>query len=240
MRPQRGDTDIEPIQQAGDYYSIGENAQVDAGVVLGYRYSGDREPTRIGDNAVIRSGSTIYADTVIGNRFSCGHNVLIRANIKIGDRVVVHHGSTLEGSLEIGSGVKIMAHVYVPSQAKIGNMVFIGPGVTILNDKMPMRRKVAQLSGVTIQDHVMIGGHVTICPGVTVGARSFIAAGALLTKDVPPDTLAFGTPAQFTELPEQLAGGNLPEHLLPQTDLFGAQQDPSWQNEDPRLWSGSR
>ena len=223
----------------GGYFSIGENARVDPGVVLGYRYPGDSEPTLIGDNAIIRSGSTIYADSVIGNRFSCGHNVLIRAHVTIGDRVVVHHGSTLEGRLKIGSGVKIMAHVYIPSQAKVGNMVFIGPGVTILNDKMPMRRKHAQLSGVTIEDHVVIGGQVTICPGVTVGARSFVAAGALLTKDVPADTLAFGTPARFTGLPEQLAGGNLPEHLLPQTDLFGAQQDPTWRDEDPRLWSGS-
>ena len=163
----------------------------------------------------------------IGERFSCGHQALIRGRITLGDRVVVHHKVTLEGNLEIGSGVKIMAHVYLPSRTRIGNMVFIGPGTTLLNDKRPMRDR-TELSGVTIEDHVTIGGGVTICPGVTIGTRSFIAAGAVVTKDVPPDTLAMGSPARFQPLPDSLAAGNLPENMLPQTDLFGAHEDDSW------------
>ncbi len=99
--------------QQKKFHTIGERAQIDDGVVLGYRYPNDTHPTRIGDDAIIRSGSIIYADTVIGDRFSCGHQVLIRAEVSIGNRVVVHHKSTLEGRLRIGSGVKIMAHVYM-------------------------------------------------------------------------------------------------------------------------------
>jgi len=214
-----------------DYrYEIGERAQVDEGVVLGYRYPGDTHPTRIGDDAIIRSGSIIYTDTNIGNRFSCGHQVLIRAHVAIGHRVVVHHKCALEGRIKIGFGVKIMAGVYIPSQTVIGDMVFVGPGVTILNDKRPMREK-TRISGVTIEDHVTVGGNVTVCPGVTIGTRSFVAAGAVVTKDVPADTLACGVPARFQPLPESLAGGNLPDCLLPQTDLWGAQEDPSWRKD---------
>jgi acetyltransferase-like isoleucine patch superfamily enzyme len=212
------------------YYELGDHSQVDPDVVLGYRYPGDSRPTRIGEYAIIRSGSIIYANTDIGRRFQCGHQVLIRAEVDIGDRCVVHHKCTLEGRIRIGHGVKIMAHVYVPSTTVIGDMVFIGPGTTFLNDKLPMRRA-APVAGARIEDHVTIGGGVTVCPGVTIGRNSFIGAGSLVNKDVPPDTLAYGVPARHRPLPESLAGGNLPELLLPQTDLWGAHHDDTWKTE---------
>jgi len=196
-------------------------------VALGYRYPGDSHPLRIGDYAVIRSGTVIYANTTIGHRFQCGHHVLIRAEVTIGDRCVVHHKSTLEGRIRIGDGVKIMAHVYIPSATVIGSMVFIGPGTTFLNDKYPMRRA-APVEGARIEDHVTIGGGVTICPGVAIGRNVFIGAGSLVNKDVPPNMLAYGVPARHFPLPEALGEGNLPELLLPQTDLWGAQRDDSW------------
>lgn len=213
------------------FHEIGSHAQIDADVILGYRYPGDSQPTRIGDHAIIRSGSIIYANTTIGHRFQCGHHVLIRAEVTIGNRCVVHHKCTLEGRIRIGDGVKIMAHVYIPSTTVIGSMVFIGPGTTFLNAKYPMRQDGVQ--GACIDDGVTVGGGVTICPGVTIGRNSFIGAGSLINKNVPPDTLAYGVPAKFHPLPESLVGGNLPEQLLPQTDLWGAQCDDSWKDQTP-------
>ena len=149
----------------------------------------------------------------------------------IGDRCVVHHQCTLEGRLRIGNGVKIMAHVYLPSTTEIGSLVFIGPGTIFLNDRYPMRRA-APVSGPCIGDHVSIGGGVTICPVVTVGRNCIIGAGSVVTKDVPPNTLAYGNPARHYPLPDPISQGNLPELLLPQTDLFNAHGDDSWRNED--------
>jgi len=212
------------------FYVLGADAQVDPGVILGYRYPGDSKPTRIGDHAIIRSGSIIYANTTIGHRFQCGHQVLIRGEVTIGNRCVVHHKCTLEGRLRIGDGVKIMAHVYLPSTTVIGNMVFIGPCTTFLNDRLPMRRA-APVEGASIEDHVTIGGGVTICPGVTIGRGSFIAAGAVVNKDVPPHTLAMGVPARHYPLTEPMGAGNMPELLLPQTDLFGSHHDDTWKSE---------
>ena len=206
---------------------IGLYSQIDDGVTLGYRYPGDSQPLRIGDHAVIRSGTIIYADTTIGNRFSCGHQVLIRAHCTLGDRVVVHHQCTLEGRLRIGHGVKIMAQVYIPSTTVIGNMVFIGPGTTFLNDKYPMRRK-APVRGAQIGDQVTIGGGVTICPEVNIGNNVFVGAGTLVNRDIPPNMLAYGVPVRWKPLPEGMERGNLPELLLPQTDLWGAQRDDTW------------
>ena len=213
------------------FLEIGEDPQIDEDVVLGYKYPGFSERLKIGDYAIIRSGTIIYADNVIGDRFSCGHRVLIRAKCTIGNRVIILHNSTLEGRVKIGYGVKIMAHVYIPSTTEIGNMVFIGPGTTFLNDKHPMRRK-APVQGSIIEEHVTIGGGVTICPGVKIGRNSFIGAGSVVSKDVPPDTLAYGVPVRFHPLPEIADKGNLPELLLPQTDIWGAQSDETWRDEN--------
>ncbi len=212
-------------------YDIGNNPQVDEDVVLGYCYQAGCEPLRIGDHAIIRSGTILYANSTIGNRFQCGHQVLIRAEVTIGDRCVVHHKCTLEGRLRIGNGVKIIAHCYLPSTTEIGDMLFIGPGTTFMNDKYPMRRA-APVCGPKIEAHVSIGGGVTVCPEVTIGRNSVIGAGSVVNKDVAPNTLAYGVPARHHPLPENIAQGNLPELLLPQTDLYGAQSDESWREKE--------
>lgn len=211
-------------------FQIGINPQVDDDVVLGYCYQADCPNLVIGDNAIIRSSTIIYANTRIGDRFQCGHQVLIRGEVIIGDRCVIHHKCTLEGRLRIGNGVKIMAHVYLPSTTDIGDMVFIGPSTTFTNDKYPMRRA-APVSGPRIEDHVSIGGGVTVCPEVTIGRNSVVGAGSVVNKDVPPNTLAYGVPARHYPMPENIGEGNLPELLLPQTDLMGAQSDDSWRKE---------
>ncbi len=154
---------------------------------------------------------------------------LKRAEVVIGNRCVVHHKCALEGRLRLGNGVKIMAHVYLPSRTQIGSMVSIGPGTTFLNARYRMRE--GSVQGATVEDHVSIGGSVTICPGVAIGRGAFIAAGAVVKKDVPPQTLAVGVPARHRPLPAGLPRENLPELLLPQTDLFGTQHDDSWKDE---------
>src|SRR5690606_8716417 len=187
---------------------MGTNCEIFPNVMLGYSYKGWKNPLQIGNFCRLHSGTVIYADSKIGDYFTCGHNVTIRAQCQIADRVVILHGSTLEGKIKIGKGVKIMAHVYIPSQTKIGEMVFIGPGVNILNATLPMRK--SGISGVTIGNHVVIGGGVTIAPGVNIGDNVFIGASALILKDIPDHTLAFGSPATYKNIPEKFGQGNDP------------------------------
>lgn len=212
-------------------YILGPGAEIAPNVILGYPYKDWDQPLRIGDRARIHSGTVIYAGTQIGHRFTCGHNVVIRAQCEIGDRVVILHGTILEGKLKIGKGVKIMAQVYIPSGTTIGEMVFIGPGVNILNARLPMRD--GQLQKVTIGHHVVIGGGVTIAPGVTIGNNVFIGAGAVVVKDIPDHTLAYGNPAKIQPLPEKFGPGNDPKQIFTGLDLWNPEEDDgTWQLED--------
>ncbi|MEX1039116.1 MAG: acyltransferase [Pirellulaceae bacterium] len=199
---------------------LGLHAEVDPNVQLGYKYPACRQPTIIGDNAVIRSGSVIYVDTQIGDRFTCGHNVIIRANCRIGDDVVILHQTSLEGNLTIGSGVKLMAHVYVCSTTEIADETFVGPGTVFLNDKYPMRRRGA-VQGPRIEKGAAIGGHVTLCPGVTIGAGAIVGAGTLVHRNVPPRMLAMGVPMKLHALPESLPEENISDLLFGSSDLWG-------------------
>ncbi|MCC7351386.1 MAG: N-acetyltransferase [Phycisphaerales bacterium] len=127
-----------------------------------------------------------------------------------------------------------MAHVYIPSRTVIGDFVFIGPGCTFLNHRTPMRTD-EPIAGPILEDRVCIGGGSTICPGVRIGQNSFIGAGALVNKDVPPDTLAYGVPARFHPLPEELSGGNRPQSMLTGTDLWAGQVGDDWKIDYPDL-----
>ncbi len=85
-------------------------------------------------------------------------------------------------------------------EVRIGNNVFIAPGVHIYTATHPLnaeqRRNQEFGKPVTIGNDVWIGGKTVICPGVTIGDRSVIGAGSIVTKDVPPDVVVAGNPAK--------------------------------------------
>lgn len=89
------------------------------------------------------------------------------------------------------------------AKVTIGRKTLIAPGVHIYTARHPLnieeRRVWEDCLPVTIGEECWIGGHVTICPGVTIGDRAVIGAGAVVTKDIPPDTLAVGNPARVTK-----------------------------------------
>lgn len=188
---------------------IGENAVVDESAVLGERLEEDGVgPLTIGDDAIIRSGTVVYPDVEIGDGFTTGHNVLVRENTTIGDNVLVGTNSVLDGSVSVGSHVSIQSCVYVPTNSSLGNQVFVGPCAVLTNDPYPVRVK-QELEGPVLEDHVSIGANATLLPGVTVGEYAFVAAGSVVTRDVPPGMLAVGVPAEHRVLPEALQGGNV-------------------------------
>jgi len=174
---------------------------------IGHAYDNETSAPVVGEDAAVRRGTIIYDDVIIGARFNTGHDVLIREFTEIGDDVLVGTKTVIDGRTDIGSNVSLQTGVYVPSQTTIGDNVFIGPHAVLTNDPFPVRKDV-DLEGPTIKDGASIGANATILPGVTVGSGAFVAAGAVVTEDVPADTLAVGVPAQHRPLPAELQGDN--------------------------------
>lgn len=107
-----------------------------------------------------------------------------------------------------GHGIIMGHHVFVNAGCtfldgafiRIGNYTLIGPSVQIYTPHHPLdyreRRQEKEFAyPVTIGDDCWIGGGVIVCPGVTIGDRAVVAAGSVVTKDVPADTLVAGNPA---------------------------------------------
>jgi acetyltransferase-like isoleucine patch superfamily enzyme len=163
----------------------------------------------IGDRAEIRWGTVIYGDTQIGDDFKTGHSAMIRERTVVGNRVVIGTNTVVDGNVTIGDDVKIESSVYIPTHATIGSQVFIGPGAVLTNDKYPQRLRDQYVpSGPVLEDSVTVGANSTILPGVRIGEGSMIAAGSVVTKDVPPWSLVVGVPARIEPLPEKLRERN--------------------------------
>lgn len=186
---------------------LGANSRIDDGATVGYVHDADAPPAVIGDDATVREGTIVYADSSIGDEFTTGHNAVVREETTVGDDVLVGTDTTIDGSSTIGSHVSLQTGVYVPTETTIGDRVFVGPRAVLTNDPHPLRRE-ADLVGPTLEDDASIGANATLLPDVTVGEGAFVAAGAVVAEDVPPETLAVGVPARHEPLPEDLTGEN--------------------------------
>ena len=189
---------------------VGKGAQIFEPVTLGFPsrdvmgktgFTG----TTIGENAIIRSGTILYCDVIIGDHFQSGHNVMIREKTKIGNRVAIGTSAVVEGNTIIGNEVSLQSMVYIPTDTVIGNNVFIGPNTVLTNDRYPPTR-IGGLQGPKIRDGAAIGANATLLPGVCIGEGALVAAGAIVTRDVPAHMLAIGAPAKITALPLKMTG----------------------------------
>lgn len=186
---------------------LGRGTSVAEGATVGVQFTEESQPPKIGPQSTIRTGTIVYDDVVAGRGMQTGHHALIREQTRLGEDVLVGTQTVVDGACDVGDGTSMQTGVYVPRETEIGDRVFLGPNATLLNDMYPVRSEY-DLAGPTIQDDASIGANATVLPDVSVGTGSFVAAGAVVTEDVPRETLAVGNPAQHRELPPELAGGN--------------------------------
>ena len=193
-----------------EYFAeFGKNCVIQENVILGLKYKQGCKKLRIGNNAVIRAFTIIYADVEIGDDIETGHSVLIREKTKIGKKIIIGTNTIIDGNVEIGDFVKLESNVYIPTHTKIGSFVFVGPGVVLTNDKYPQRlREEYTPVGPILENSVTIGANAAILPGVRIGEGAMVATGSVVTKNVPPWNLAIGVPARFKPLPERLRERN--------------------------------
>jgi len=117
--------------------------------------------------------------------------VIIRDQVEIGDNAVIMMGAVINIGAVIGEKSMIDMGVVLGGRATVGKNCHIGAGTVLAGVIEPPSAK-----PVIVEDDVLIGANAVVLEGVTVGKGSVVAAGAVVTKDVPPYTVVAGTPAK--------------------------------------------
>jgi len=136
----------------------------------------------IGDDTQIWHFSHIMPKAKIGNNCNLGQNIFVADDVIVGDNC------------------KIQNNVSLYKGVIIKNDVFIGPSVVFTNIRNPrafINRKNEYVTTI-IEQGVTIGANATIVCGITIGEYSFIGAGAVVTKSIPPYSFVYGNPAKIT------------------------------------------
>jgi acetyltransferase-like isoleucine patch superfamily enzyme len=179
---------------------LGAGARIEAYCILGVppRGKADGElQTLIGEQAVIRSHSVIYAGNIIGKNFQTGNKVNIRELNEIGDDVSIGTLSVIEHHVRLGNGVRIHTQVFIPEYSLLEEGCWLGPNVVLTNAKYPVSRGVKEsLKGPIIKRRAKIGANSTILPGVVIGENALIGAGTVVCHDVPAGAVVVGNPGR--------------------------------------------
>lgn len=191
---------------------LGEGSIVEDFCIVGTPPRGAKDgdvPTTIGDGAVIRSHTVIYAGNVIGAHFQTGNKVNIRESNRIGNNVSIGTLSVIEHHVEIADNVRIHTQVFIPEFSILEEGCWIGPNVVFTNAKYPLSPGVKDsLVGPVIKKGAKVGANSTILPGVVIGENALVGAGSVVAKDVPPGAVVVGNPARvirnISELPYSL------------------------------------
>jgi len=193
------ETTIAPTAVIHPLVQLGQGVIIEDFCIIGVPFRDyDGQPTIIGDCAIIRSHTVIYAGNHIGDGFQAGHKANIRELNNIGNDVSIGTLSTIEHHLKIGDRVRIHSQVFLPEYTILEADVWIGPHAVLTNAKFPHHPDAkAELRGPYLEAAVRVGANATVLPGVRIGARSLIGAGSVVTSDIPPGIIAIGNPARY-------------------------------------------
>lgn len=157
-------------------------------------YDALSEGAKVGNDCIVRSSTTIYETVVVGDKVRTGHGVLIREGSVIGEETLIGSSSKLDGTVKIGRRVKIQSNAYLPHLTVIEDDVFIAPNVCFTNDPYPQSKR---LVGVLVEESSIICANATIVAGAKIGKNAVVGAGAVVTRNVPADSVVLGNPARF-------------------------------------------
>ena len=142
-------------------------------VVVGEDCFISRQATMLPEHFVCKNGCRIAADS------------LIRADVEMGSECTVNPFAVLAGKIRMGDSVRIASHVSI-----------FGFNHGHQDITKPFAQQAFTTEGITIGDDVWIGANAVLVDGVNIGSHSLIAAGAVVTKDVPPYCIVGGNPAK--------------------------------------------
>lgn len=138
------------------------------------------ESRNVGARTRVWAFSHVLAGARVGSDCNICDHVFVESDVVIGDRVTVKSGVQLWDGL------------------RLEDDVFIGPNATFTNDRFPRSRQRPEAFAATvIEAGASIGANATILPGITIGARAMVGAGAVVVHSVPPLAIVVGNPARI-------------------------------------------
>jgi acetyltransferase-like isoleucine patch superfamily enzyme len=154
-------------------------------------------PLELAGGVSVCAGAVVFSGARLGEGVILGDQSYVRERSTVGAGTVIGRGSVVDNDVEIGERVRIQTNVYVTAFSVLEDDVFVGPGTTTTNDDTIARHAPQErLNGVTLRRACRVGGGVVLTPGVEVGEEAFVAAGAVVTHDVPPRAVVMGVPAR--------------------------------------------
>jgi len=152
---------------------------------------------RLGEGASVGAGTVVFAGASVGPGAIVGDQSFVRERSSIGAGSVVGRGSAVDNDVHIGERVRIQTGVYLTAFTTVEDDAFIGPGVLTTNDHTMARHgPESPARGPTLRRACRIGGGAVLLPGVEIGPEAFVAAGSVVTRDVPAGALVMGAPAR--------------------------------------------
>src|SRR5689334_19313336 len=192
---------------------LGERCEVQDHAVRGKparlaRHSAARpstEPLVLEDDVVVCCAAVLFAGARVEAGAIVGDQAYVRERASVGPGSVIGRGSVVDNDVEVGARVRVQTNVYLTAFTELEDDVFVGPGVTTTNDDTMARHAPdARLRGAILRRACRVGGGAVLTPGVEIGEEAFVAAGAVVTRDVPARAVAIGAPARVArEVPEE-------------------------------------
>ncbi|MBN1125598.1 MAG: WxcM-like domain-containing protein [Sedimentisphaerales bacterium] len=142
--------------------------------------------------AIVEPGAKIGAGTRV---WAFAH---VLPGAKVGKQCNLCDHTFLENDVILGDEVTVKCGVYLWDGIEIQDRVFIGPNATFTNDKFPRSRQYPErFERTVVCQGASIGANATILPGLTIGANAMVGAGAVVTHDVPANSIVTGNPARI-------------------------------------------
>ncbi len=152
----------------------------------------------IANGCLVGALAVIYRGCKIGSKVMIADLASVREDVEIGDYTIVGRGVTIENKVRVGQRCKIETEAYITALSEIGDNCFIAPEVSFTNDNFLGRTKdrFKYHKGVTLKRGARVGANATFLPGVVVEEDALVAAGSVVTRDVPAKKVVCGAPAR--------------------------------------------
>jgi UDP-2-acetamido-3-amino-2,3-dideoxy-glucuronate N-acetyltransferase len=192
---------------------VGDGCVLEDGTILGKRprlakssgAHGDVGPLVLAEQVTVCAGAIVFAGATVGAGTILGDQSYVRERSRIGADSVIGRGSVVDNDVTVGARVRVQTNVYLTAFTTVEDDVFLGPGALTTNDNAMTRHPPdVPLSGALMRRACRIGGGAVLTPGVEIGEEAFVAAGAVVTSNVPPRAVVMGAPARVVrEVPDE-------------------------------------